>query len=864
MGLSSKDILEIFELASELPEEERATFLEERCSGDKPAIEKISRLIQAHKKNSLSNYLEWPQNDAEISADHSQWLGTLVGQYRLIERLGEGSSGIVFLAETIVDKSASKPEKVAVKLLRGWKQDDAGQARFLREAEALSKLDHPSIVKLIEFGNSSDGTPYIVMPYIAGTDLWKKIRNGSQTDLPTKIAWFRNVCHAIAAAHQKLVVHRDLKPSNIIVTEDQSHNPLAVVTDFGTAKFVDEDGYSHYTLTTRGSLLGTPAFMAPEQTDEAAGDITLTTDIYGLGSLLYFLLTSQAPFESSNPFDLIDKVRKESPQAPRSLQPDIPKDLETICLKCLEKAPVDRYQSVPELLADLDRWEAGRPIEAIPVPLTKRAWYWCKSNPHIAVLSSILLIGLILGSITLTLLWQDAKVANLQLRKMIDALVELEVSHRDDLDKSLVRIDILTQITQAFEELKKSGTTELDSDLLKTSATAWYNLVRFKLNVESKLDEVAVKNALEQFKELATRHPHNLQFQFDFFHCNLVCQKHEEALEIIRDLVLKEPTNLDFADCLASSLLQKAMELNRQREFLLMDPILTESIDLSRKVLELCPDSRRAHFTYCLSQSLYWRSRCMYVLGEKNLAQQDLMESLRLGKFVAREIVDPGTTAHYCETLRWASVMAMFENDYPTAEHWLAQAESFLPDARKHASMYTPYWSLCNKILFQRWMLQFEQSDSAGMSQTAKELNSHFRIWETYESHLRTFAKKYFSYRVTQLPAQYDQVRIEFADYWHFFDDHSSDKLALKILNQKLSMARKQIDNASQLIQPKKYRTTPFPYFDGLLTHMESGNDSDTAPLLPHKQQLFLLAGGTYQQVFLVRNFLKLKSRIQR
>jgi WD40 repeat protein len=306
------------------------------------------------------------------------------GDYELIRELGRGGMGVVYQARQI---SLNRP--VALKMIRSAALASEGELRrFQNEAEAVARLEHPNIVPIFEVGRHED-QPYFSMKLVAG--------GGLDGRLPEYLADPQRAAGLVAAtaaaihhAHQRGILHRDLKPGNILVDADgQPH-----VTDFGLAKRIEGDSE----LTQTGAVLGTPAYMSPEQASARLGEVTTATDIYGLGTILYALLTGRGPFGGTTALDTLDQVRHRAPETPRSLNPRVPRDLEVICLKCLQKDPARRYANALELAEDLTRFQAGRPIQARPVGWPERAWSWCRRNPALAASLAILAVSLIAGT----------------------------------------------------------------------------------------------------------------------------------------------------------------------------------------------------------------------------------------------------------------------------------------------------------------------------------------------------------------------------------------------------------------------------------------------------------------------------------
>jgi WD40 repeat protein/tRNA A-37 threonylcarbamoyl transferase component Bud32 len=306
------------------------------------------------------------------------------GDYELIEEVGRGGMGIIYKARQL-----GLDRVVAVKMILDRRRD---RERFRLEAELAAGLEHPHIVSIYEVGEF-DGHPYFSMQFIDGQNLSELLRDGPvgvrrAAELTIQLA------HAVHYAHQRGVLHRDLKPANVLL--DTEGNPH--VTDFGLAKQLQGEDISQITET--GAILGTPSYMSPEQAD-GHGSLTTATDVYGLGAILYSLLTGKPPFSCSSSLGIIRQVVERKPSSPREKRPEVPRDLETICLKCLEKEPAARYASAQALAEDLGRFLRHEPIEARPVRSVERFWRWCRRNPVTAALA-LAVSGLLVGTSIVT------------------------------------------------------------------------------------------------------------------------------------------------------------------------------------------------------------------------------------------------------------------------------------------------------------------------------------------------------------------------------------------------------------------------------------------------------------------------------
>ncbi len=312
--------------------------------------------------------------------------GKRFGDYELLTEIARGGMGVVYKARQL-----SLNRIVALKMiLSGELASDEEVSRFQMEAESAAGLKHPNIVNIHDVGVEA-GHHFFSMDYIDGRNLDELIL---ENPLPARQAasYLLEITQAIEYAHQQGILHRDLKPSNILIDQTGATH----ITDFGLAKQFRKDGQ----LTGTGQLLGTPAYMPPEQAAGERGQFGPPMDVYSLGAILYELITGRPPFRAESTLELVIQVLELDPIAPRLMNPKIPRDLETICLKCLAKDPRRRYSSAAELAADLDHWLHDRPITARPVSSLERGWRWCRRKPAIACLSVAVAIAIIAGTYT--------------------------------------------------------------------------------------------------------------------------------------------------------------------------------------------------------------------------------------------------------------------------------------------------------------------------------------------------------------------------------------------------------------------------------------------------------------------------------
>jgi serine/threonine protein kinase len=382
-----KEIEEIYHAALEKePGPKRSTYLDAACRNDATLRKQIEGLLQANEQG--ADFLENPGLGVDISLDESQLSegpGTVIGRYKLLEKIGEGGMAVVYMAE----QEAPILRKVALKIIKLGMDTKSVIARFEAERQALAMMDHPNIAKVLDAGATETGRPYFVMELVTGVSITEYC---DKNNLSTKerLALFIQVCNAIQHAHQKGIIHRDIKPTNVMVTL-RDGQPMPKVIDFGIAKAINQKLTEKTLFTRYAHIIGTPAYMSPEQAELSDFDIDTRTDIYSLGVLLYELLTGTTPFgeeelRKAGYIEMQRIIREQEPTKPstklstlgqtltdiakhRSATPDILRkavrgDLDWIVMKSLEKDRSRRYETANSLALDIRHHLEHEPVMA--------------------------------------------------------------------------------------------------------------------------------------------------------------------------------------------------------------------------------------------------------------------------------------------------------------------------------------------------------------------------------------------------------------------------------------------------------------------------------------------------------------------
>jgi tetratricopeptide (TPR) repeat protein len=405
----------------------------------------------------------------------------IIAGYEVLGELGRGGMGVVYRARQVL---LNRP-CVLKMILAGTHAGAEAVVRFLAEAEAVARLQHPNVVEIHHIG-VADGLPFFELEYVEGGSLDRRL-DGTPWPVRRAGELVEALAQGVAQAHDHGLIHRDLKPGNVLLTADGAPK----IADFGLAKALDRESG----LTRSDSIVGSPSYMAPEQAAGQAKLVGPLADVYALGAILYELLAGRPPFRGTTVMETLEQVKAAEPVPPRRLVPGLPRDVETIALKCLQKEPLKRYDSAAALAADLRRFLANEPIIARPVPFWERGWRWCRRHPAPATLTAALVLVAALGLTAILWQWSEAvKARDLATRR---AAAEAGARLEAESSLALARKAVDASFTKVSESklMNMPGMRPLRRDLLESALAFYEEFVRRGGEEPSLLAELAATQA---------------------------------------------------------------------------------------------------------------------------------------------------------------------------------------------------------------------------------------------------------------------------------------------------------------------------------------------------------------------------------
>jgi serine/threonine protein kinase len=515
---------------------ERAAFIEDACRGNSDLYAAVAALFDAHERG--ANPIDRPIAERAMfklgDVDETEWrpspsrpahhaLGTRIGHYKLMELIGEGGFGLVYVA----DQQEPVRRRVALKIIKPGMESREVLTRFEAERQAIALMDHPNIARIFDAGVTDSAQPYFVMELVRGVPL-TKFCDSQKLDTSQRLKLFVTICNAVQHAHQKGIIHRDLKPSNILVTL-QDGQPLAKVIDFGVAKAIGQSLSAKTIYTRFASIIGTPAYMSPEQAEFSAVDVDTRSDIYALGVLLYELLTGSTPFApdrlQSVGFDELRRIiREEEPPRPSTrlstlnnemagtvadnrrleraaLASSLKRDLDWIVMKALDKDRNRRYSTAGSLAQDISRYLMHQPVEARPPSTWYRLSKFARRNKVAISTASMVAGALVFG--TIISVWQ-ARVA---VRERDEKTIALEEARAAEAAARTARLELeeFTDRLEVCNVLIASARSHADAERF----TDAYQACTEAIEVQPKyflgwLERARLNTKLGRWKEAAT------------------------------------------------------------------------------------------------------------------------------------------------------------------------------------------------------------------------------------------------------------------------------------------------------------------------------------------------------------------------
>jgi len=531
--------------------------------------------------------------------------------YELLDVLGWGGMGVVYKARDL-----RLGRIVAIKTIAEAQHATTEQlGRFLAEAEVVARLQHPHIIQIHTIGEHQ-GRPYFSLEFAGGGSLARRLAEGP---LAAKAAaeLAETLARAVHAAHRGGIVHRDLKPSNVLLTADQ----VPKIADFGLAKLLGGDSLR----TLSGQALGTPSYMAPEQAEGRSKQAGPAADVYALGAILYHTLVGRPPFVGGSAIETLKLVVSTEVVPPRRQRPGVPRDLETICLKCLEKDPRRRYASALDLAADLERFGEGRPIVARPVGSIGRLWRWGWRNPKLALTSAALLLTFMLGTPALVLLWLRARDDRAR------AEISRDLAERSR-DRALGAVRLLLET--GGEAMQTEEARPYRHALISAGLKESLALVR-----DLEADPRAEHQRIKAYSALAA-------VQYEDGDRGSAIESHRKAISLAESLVARDPASMRNRYSLAESLHRFTSAWPPEDEYL---KAARRSTEICRELCELHPDVDQHNWIHMIAMNHFNTANLHHISGRESEA----LESLLQARAASERLLDRGDQS--AETLEFAA-----------------------------------------------------------------------------------------------------------------------------------------------------------------------------------------------------------------
>jgi serine/threonine protein kinase len=670
---------------------ERIAFLERACAGDVELRRGVDRLLWAHEQ--AGPFLQGVAGlDQTPELPVREGPGTLIGAYKLLQQIGEGGMGVVFMAE----QSQPMRRKVALKVLKPGMDTRQVIARFEAERQALAIMDHPNIARVLDGGATASGRPYFVMDLVKGPPITDHC-NQAELTLRERLELFVAVCSAVQHAHQKGIIHRDIKPSNVLVTM-QDAGPVVKVIDFGIAKAMGQQLTEKTLFTGFAQLIGTPAYMSPEQADPSGQDVDTRSDIYSLGVLLYELLTGTTPFEGKRlqeaGFDEMRRIiREEEPPTPstrlstlaaaattvaaerrsdpRRLHRFVRGDLDWIVMKALSKARNDRYATAKELADDVECFLDDRPIQARPPTWGDRARKWARRHRVLvrsaAALLMLAVVALAVGAGVLRLKNIELETANEKERKQRRRADTNLVAARKAVDDFFVKItenpklrsadfhalrkQLVASAVPFYEEFVKQEQDDPELEYDRAKVFGRLGVIRHEMG-EMKEAMASYEQAQALFRRLAESHPDIRKYRWNFarsYHSigtlYLEMRRFDEAEKVIRlgveqqkALVKDFPTEAVFLSNLVDGRNNLAYALYESGQPKEGEQVLRDALRSSRELVAKFPAV--AEYRQGLSSCLHNLANVLGQDGRQREAADLFRESVKVVKSLADKSPD--------------------------------------------------------------------------------------------------------------------------------------------------------------------------------------------------------------------------------